>query len=167
MILSRHGLNGGFRLKAALVLALVALADWLFFQRQLYGGVFGLFGLALLLTLAAARPALWRDWRAGAALALAATYALAMARDASLLAWCLFWIAAGMATLIPRTAAFDDGWRWFQRLFLAGFFALFGPLVDAFSLMKVRRRRKVAGRLGARAVALVLPVLGSVLIVSL
>ena len=167
MILSRHGLHGGFRLKAALVLALVALADWLFFQRQLYGGVFGLFGLALLAAMLAARPALWRDRRAGVALALAATYALAMAWDASLLAWCLFWIAAGMATLLPRTAAFDDGWRWCQRLFLAGFFALFGPLVDAFSLLKVRRRRKVAGRLGARAVTLVLPVLGSALILSL
>lgn len=167
MILSRWALHGGFWLKAALVLALVALADWLFFEVGIYGGAFGLFGLALLLAMLAARPALWRDRRAGVGLALAATYALAMAWDASLLAWCLFWIAAGMATLIPRTAAFDDGWRWFQRLFLAGFFALFGPLVDAFSLLKVRRRRKVAGRLGARAGALILPVVGSALIVSL
>lgn len=167
MILSRWGLHGGFWLKAALALALVALADWMFFQVGIHGGAFGLFGLALLLALLAARPALWRDRRAAIALALAAAYALAMARDASLLAWCLFWIAAGMATLLPRTAAFDDGWRWFQRLFLAGFFALFGPLMDAFALLKVRRRHRAAGQLGARAGALVLPVLGSALIVSL
>ena len=105
-----------FLFKVTLTILLAWLGDWMFFQRELYGGHFGLYALALLAALMAGRPAIWRDRRALAAVALALVFALALIRDAGLLPWTLFWTAAAMATLLPMTGRFDDGWRWFQRL---------------------------------------------------
>ncbi|AJR23536.1 DUF4153 domain-containing protein [Sphingobium sp. YBL2] len=157
-----------FRWKLAVALTIVGIGDWLFYQRHLHGGYLGLFALAVLSALLAGRPVLRRDRRALLAMAAAALFALALLHDASLLAWVLFWVAAGMAALIPATARFDDGWRWFQRLIWLGLRAPFGPLIDLKRLLKLR----AAGRTGrwslhAALGTLALPLMGSVVILTL
>ncbi|MFM5895181.1 MAG: DUF4153 domain-containing protein [Novosphingobium sp.] len=160
--------DGAFVLKLALAAAAVGLGDFVFWQQQQFAGVQGLFGLALVAALALARPAVRRDKRARIALGLAAVYACAQLWDPSPLAFLLFWVAMGLAVLLPGTAKFDDGWRWFQRLLVHGFKSLFGPLIDLTILSRVRRNRP-AGPLGLRRSlpVLVLPLLGSVLFVWL
>ena len=109
-----------------------------------------------------------RDKRARIALGLAAIYALAQLWDPSPLAFGLFWVAMGCATLLPGTATFGDGWRWFQRLFAHGFKSLFGPLIDLTILSRVRRKRP-AGPMGLRRSlpVMILPLLGSAVFVWL
>jgi hypothetical protein len=157
-----------FRWKLAPALCVVALGDWLFYQRQLHGGYFGLFALGLLGALLVGRPAVRHDRRAWAAVAMAGLFALALVYDASLLGVALFWAVAGVAALIPATGRFDDGWRWFQRLFWQGARTPFGPLMDMMRLLKVR----AAGRSGRRGVqatvaTLALPLIGSAVILIL
>ncbi len=151
-------------LKLGVTALAVLLGDYVFWERQQALGVQGLFGLALVAALAAARPAVRRDPRALIALAFAVLYALAQLWDPSPLAFMLFWVAIGLATLLPGTARFDDGWRWAQRLFVHGFKSLFGPLIDFGKLDRLRRRRP-ARPMGLRRAAgmLVLPLLGSAL----
>ena len=149
-----------FLFKVTLTILLAWLGDWMFFQRELYGGHFGLYALALLAALMAGRPAIWRDRRALAAVAFALLFAFALIRDAGLLPWTLFWTAAAMATLLPMTGCFDDGWRWFQRLAWLSLQAPFAPLFDWGRLLKARRRTS-RGHLRARLPHLVLPLLGS------
>ena len=160
--------DGSLMLKLGLAALAVALGDFVFWQQQQFAGVQGIFGLALVAALAIARPAVRRDWRARIALGLAAIYALAQLWDPSPLAFALFWVALGFATLLPGTARFDDGWRWFQRLFVHGFKSLIGPLIDLTILSRVRRQRPT-GPLGLRRSlpVLVLPLLGSALFVWL
>lgn len=160
--------RGSLRLKGALALGLVALGDALFFERGLAGGYFGFYFMALLTALIVARPAARRDWRSWIAIVLAATYALSMCYDASLLSWTMFWIAAGVATILPATGKFDDGWRWFQRLAYHGMTACVGPLVDAVKFARVRRRRP-APRISLRRSmpVLALPLIGSAVILAL
>jgi Domain of unknown function (DUF4173) len=168
MQVTMERLRGGFALKGGAALALVGLGDWLFWQGENYAGVLGLFALALVAALLIARPAARRDWRALIAAGLAAIYALAMVWDPSLLAFVLFWTAIGLATMLPCAARFGDGWVWFQRLTAHGFKALFGPLIDLFRLSRARSKRP-SSRLGLRRKLplLVLPVLGSAVIVAL
>ncbi|HEX4847425.1 MAG TPA: DUF4173 domain-containing protein [Novosphingobium sp.] len=168
MRLTVPSLRGAFLIKAMLALIVVALGDFLFWQRGQWAGAQGLFGLALASALVAARPAVIADRRALSAAALAAIFALAMIWDPSLLAWVLFWVAIGLATLLPATALFGDGWQWFQRLLVHAIKALFGPLIDFARLGRVRLRRgpsRVGLRSGMRT--LVLPLLGSAVILAL
>ena len=160
--------DGSLALKLGLAALAVVLGDYVFWQLQQFAGVQGIFGLALVAALAIARPAVRHDRRARIALGLAAIYALAQLWDPSPLAFALFWVAMGFATLLPGTGTFDDGWRWFQRLFVHGFKALFGPLIDLTILSRVRRKRP-AGPMGLRRSlpVLVLPLLGSALFVWL
>ncbi|MFC3443370.1 DUF4153 domain-containing protein [Sphingobium rhizovicinum] len=165
---SAFRLTARFRWKLAPALLVVALGDWLFYQRHLYGGYLGLFTLAVAGALIAGRPAVRRDRRAWLALAAVGLFSLALAYDASLLAWALFWVAIVMAALLPATARFDDGWRWFQRLVLHGVRAPFAPLIDMRRLLKVR----AAGRSGrfslhAALAMFALPVAGSAIIIAL
>ena len=154
--------------RRTLVVALIALGDVLFFRLGLHGGTFGLYGLALLLALAIARPAVTFQPRARLALIMAALYALAMAISASPLAWMLFWTAAGMTTLLPRTAAFDNGWRWLQRLFYHGLVSLAGPVPDLVRRARVRALRRRSGpSLRTALPVLILPVLGTTAFVAL
>jgi len=168
MEVMRRRIRGAFALKAVLTLALVALGDVLFFQNGLFGGTFGLYGLAILAALALARPEVIGQWRAATALGMAALYALAMAYSASPLAWLLFWIAAGLATLLPRTYGFDDGWRWFQRLVFHGLVALLGPIPDILRRAKVRAQRGL-GQGGVRRIVpvVILPLVGTLVFVAL
>lgn len=158
----------GFGFKLLLVAALLALADRVFYQGGHSHGWLGLFGAALVLAAALALPALRRDRRAQGALGVALAMALAMAIDASILPFVLFWIALGLAILLPLTGPFDDAWRWCQRLFAHGFKALFGPLIDLFKLAKARRKTPGGAQGLRRALpALVLPLAGSAIILML
>lgn len=158
----------GFWIKLVLAAALVALADWVFYQGGHSHGWLGLFGAVLALAAGLAMPALRHDRRALAALSLAVMMAGAMAIDATILPFLLFWIALGLAILLPGTARFDDGWRWAQRLFAHGFKALFGPLIDLFKLARVHRRKPAAVQGLRRTLpALILPLVGSAVILTL
>ena len=160
--------HGSLTIKMAAALAVVALGDALVFGMEHFGGWFGAIGLTLCAALALSRPAVRQDRRALIVLGLAGFYAAAFARDPSPLAFLLFWIALGLATLLPGTARFGDGWQWFQRLLVHGFKALFGPLTDFLRLSRVRRKRGAGGPSLRRSLPnLVLPVVGSVLILLL
>jgi hypothetical protein len=160
--------RGSLMVKIAAALAIVALGDWLVFGLERFGGWFGAIGLALCAALALSRPAVRQDWRALIALGLAGFYAAAFAYDPSPLAFLLFWIAMGLATLLPGTARFGDGWQWFQRLLVHCFKALFGPLADVLRLSRARRRRGAGGPSLRRSLPnLVLPVVGSLVILLL
>ncbi len=148
--------------------AAVALGDILFFQKEQFAGYLGFYELAVLGLLPIARGGVWRDRRALLALAVAAIFAGAMIFDASLLAWMLFWVAAGMATLLPAVARFDDGWRWAQRLALLGLRALVAPLLDLQRARKVHVHasdRSMGLRRGLAALAL--PICGSIIVLML
>lgn len=150
-----------FLIKVGLLAFLVFLGDWMFYQHELYGGHFGLYALALLAALMAGRPASWGDRRALAAIAMGLVFAFALLRDASLLAWTLFWTSAAMAALAPKTGRFDDGWRWFQRLGWQALQAPIAPMSDWFRILKARRRRASRWSLRSRLPQLVLPAIGS------
>jgi len=155
-------------IKLVAALAVVALGDAVVFGLERFGGWFGAIGLALCAALALARPAVRQDRRALAALGLSGFYALAFAYDPGPLAFLLFWIALGLATLLPGTARFGDGWQWFQRLLVHGLKALFGPLADFLRLSRVRRKRGVGGPSLRRSLPdLVLPLVGSLVILFL
>ena len=160
--------HGSLALKGAAALLVVGLGDFVFWQQQQWAGVQGIFGLGLVAALLIARPAVRRDKRALVALALASLYACAQLWDPSPLAFALFWVAIGCATLLPGTARFDDGWRWFQRLFVHGFKSLIGPLIDLTIVTRARRHRPAGPRGLRRSLpVLVLPLLGSALFVWL
>jgi len=168
MEFTQHRFRGAFALKVILTVALVALGDIMFFQKRLYGGAFGLYGLAIVAAMATARPAVIRNMRPAAALLLAALYGLAMAYSASPLAWVMFWIAAGLATLLPRTARFDDGWRWFQRLTYHGLVSLLGPIPDLTRRLAVRAKRgSTSGMLLRLLPVVILPIIGSLIFIAL
>lgn len=161
-------LGASFRWKLAVSVVLVAIGDWLFYQSGLANGALGTLALALLACLLAGRPALRRNRPALLATLAATLFALALAWDPGALSWTLFWLAAGMATLLPQTGRFDDGWRWTQRLFWQGLRAPFGPLIDLRHIAKVR----AAGhgrRIGLRRAAslLTMPLVGGAVIVTL
>ncbi|NEX94939.1 hypothetical protein, partial [Caulobacter sp. 17J65-9] len=109
--------------------ALATLADQLLYG-QGFGSILGVFALAWTVTLALARPAVHRDRRALAALAVAALFAVALIDRPGLVAWSLFWIALGAAALLPRTGRFDDVWRWAQRLVVQAVGGVWAPLGD-------------------------------------
>lgn len=161
-------LTARFRWKLLPTLLVVGLGDWLFYQHQFHGGYLGLFTLAVLVALLMGRPAVRHDRSARGALAAAGLFSAALLYDASLLAWALFWIAAATAALLPVTARFDDGWRWFQRLALHGLYAPFAPLIDVRRLLKVRAAGR-SGRwsMGAALAIFALPMIGSAIILIL
>ncbi|VWX51290.1 DUF4153 domain-containing protein [Novosphingobium sp. 9U] len=168
MRLAAMPLTARFRWKLLPAVLVAALGDWLFYQRDFYAGGFGLFALGLLAALVAGRRAILRAGPSLAATAGAALFGIALLYDPSLLAWALFWIAAGMATLLPATARFDDGWRWAQRLIWQALRAPFGPLLDAVRLAKLRsagRTRRTSARIAFSVLAL--PLAGSAVILAL
>ncbi|MEE4451175.1 DUF4173 domain-containing protein [Novosphingobium resinovorum] len=160
--------GAAFRSKLVPAVVVVALGDWIFYQRGLLGGNCSFFGWALLAAMLVGRPAVRRDRRAWIALLAAALFAFAYLCDPSLLAWTLFWVTAGMATLLPATARFDDGWRWLQRLVWQAVCVPFGPLIDLVRLGRVRGKGRAARtNLRAGIALLALPLGGSAVILTL
>ena len=151
-----------FKLIAAISLAGFAQALFLF---ERAGATIGGFALLLLGAAALLRPVMWRDRRARLALAAAAFFALVLAADPGFLALFLYWVMLTLAALLPRSADFGDGWRWTLRMIGHGALSPFMPLRDLMILKRTRRRRGSA--LGRLALALVLPVLGTIIFLAL
>jgi hypothetical protein len=155
----------GFVQKIVLAAALVALADHLFFFQRA-GATLGLFAAALLVALLLATPSIGRSGPALAAAGAALLFTLVLAEDPSLLAALLFITAAALAALLPRVRAFDDGWRWWQRLVVHAFLSPIAPVLDWVRLRAARRRRGPA-RLAGAVPLLALPALGTALFLAL
>ena len=129
----RHAMRFSFLAKIVPALLLVAVADVLFQDRM--GSWLGVLALVWAVALLLVRPAL-RHGQAAVAITIAAGFALAMVDDPGLLAWMLFWAALSMAALLPRTAGFDDAWRWAVRLAVH---AVTGPLAPVWDLARLFR----------------------------
>lgn len=156
-----------FWIKFGAALLLVALGDALFYQMHRGGSAIGVFAGAWLVAALAAGRAMRHDRRALVCLGAAGIFAAALIVDPNLLAWLLFWAALSMAALLPGTAAFDDGWRWLQRLLVHGYRSLVGPAIDSF---KIRRLQSFPPwRHGMRSLLpiFVLPLIGSAVILTL
>ncbi|HEX8622784.1 MAG TPA: DUF4173 domain-containing protein [Allosphingosinicella sp.] len=151
--------------KLLLATILVALADRLFFFQRA-GATLGVFAAALLIALLAATPAIGRSASALAAAGAALLFALVLADDPSLLAAWLFLTASALAALMPRTRAFDDGWRWTKRLLLHALLAPIAPVLDWMRL-RVARRRRGSARFAGILPLLALPVLGTAVFLAL
>jgi len=154
-----------FAQKLVLAGALVALADRLFFFQRA-GSTVGLFAAALLIAILVATPAIGRSRPALTAATAALLFVAMLGDDPSILAAFLFLTAAALAALLPRTNAFDDGWRWTKRLLLHSILSVIGPLLDWGRLRTARRRRGPARR-AAMLPLLALPVLGTALFLAL
>ncbi|WP_052309419.1 DUF4153 domain-containing protein [Novosphingobium sp. Rr 2-17] len=163
-------LTGSFAVKLLLAAALVILGDQLFLATDKEIGALPIatFFLAQIVALMIARPAVRRDPRALFALAIATAMAVGMALKPNPITFLLFWIAVGVATLLPRTGRFDDGWRWFQRLVVLGFFAIPAPFIDRNHGARAASQRgwHRPGLLGLLRL-LALPLAGSAVVVSL
>lgn len=154
-----------FVLKCVGAAAMALLADTLFYDRRA-GSTLGLFAAALLILVVATRTDSLRHGSARIALLAAASFAVALAADPGLLPAVLFWTALAMAVQLPRTARFDDGWRWAQRLMVHWLVIPFGPFRDAVLAQRARHRIGPI-RLGRKAIPLVLPLAGSLIFVAL
>jgi hypothetical protein len=165
MPLSRRPRDLSFALKASAALALVAVADLLFWGHAI-GGVLGVFALLLTLTATALHPAARRDRKAGWALLAATVLSLILGWSPSPLAWALFLALLGLAVLLPRAARFDDAWRWSQRLLAQAVVGLVGPWLDLRRARKAGRATR-AWNWGAVAPLLALPVVGGAIFLAL
>jgi len=131
-----------FLLKIGVTAVLVTAFTWLF-PNNIEGVSIGIFALAWLMGVILARPAVRRPrLDVAIALALAAILALALAYDPRPLPLFLFLCALSVATLLPRTAGFDDAWRWTIRLMLHGASGAIKPLADLVRLLAIRPRGK-------------------------
>lgn len=139
MGLTKNAIRASFWIKAVAAVALIALGDRLFYVLGNHGSAFGAFAAAWLVGTVLVHPALRRDRRALAVAGLAAFYAAALFDDPSLLAATLFGAALVMAVLLPRSARFDNAWRWALRLAIHAAVSGFGPLRDLYRLRRVPR----------------------------
>jgi hypothetical protein len=142
----------------------IAVADILFYREQI-GSTIGLFCLSLLAFLLVMRADILRHAHARIAAAAAALSALVLLYAPSLLGFALYWPMLTLAVVLPRTARFDDGWQWAMRLARHQLGALLGPLADRRRAAAARRRRY--GRVGWNLQLVALPVVGSLVFLSL
>lgn len=160
-ILSRSS----FWLKAALAVALVALADLLFIWHE-PGSTVGLFALAWLASLVLSRPGMLVERRGLAGVIAAAAFALVLLDRPGPLAWVLFGLAVSAAALSARVGSGEPAWSWSQRLAVMGVVGIAGPVLDLFRLARLKRRRA-----GMSAVAilglLVMPIGGGLIFLTL
>lgn len=153
-----------FLTKVACALALVVLADVLFFG-QGAGWTAGLFSLDWIAAVALARPGVLASRPSLAALAAASLFALTLIDDPGTLAFLLVWAALSLAVLWPRLDAFDDAWAWTCRLAVHPFSGLLRLAGDAVVWTRAWRRAPVGLR---RLVPLLaLPVAGTGLFLAL
>ena len=155
-----------FWLKLVLAVAVVAAADFLLFDAGQLGLNLGLLLLSATLALAIANRAVWRHRLALLALVAAALFAGLQFERPSFVACGLWSLAIAVAALAPRAPRGDDGWRWLQRLVVAGLKALVGPAIDLRDALKVRARSRPL-KLTAVLLAAILPVVGGVVFLEL
>lgn len=152
-----------FTLKLGGAAALIALADFLFFEGA-SGSMIGVFALVWLAVLAAARPELRANRVGTAAIFAAALLALCLLIDPSLLATTLFLTAIGSAALLPRHV-YDHAGRWFMRLVVLGIKGPFGLLLDLRRMARLRSHHAV--RAETIILNLVVPLVGGAVFLSL
>ena len=107
-----------FLAKLAAGLGLLAFGDWLFYGYW-GGAVIGIFALAWIAALALTVPAVRRARHGPVAIAAAVAFSLVLVDDPSLLAACLFLVAIGSVSLLPRHV-YDHAGRWLVRLLTLG-----------------------------------------------
>jgi hypothetical protein len=166
MASSATGVRSRFWGKVAGAGVLVALGDWLFWQRGGPGSAIGAFAFAWTVVTAFFRPAMLRDRRALLCLLFATLAAGLMIDDPSLLGWCLFWIALTLATLLPRAVRYDDAARWAVRLLVHGATSLAMPVID---IGKVGGSRRGSRRILIRGLlpVIAVPLAGTLLFIAL
>lgn len=160
----RVRITARFGVKAGATVALVVMADRLFWAGGGFGSTLGLFAVvwtvgALLLT---RRVGPNLGSRAAALFALLMAVVLWIAPG--LLSLLLFWNALALMILLPRVGGFDHAGRWALRLVLHGFTSIVGPWQDL-----ARLRRHVSGRAQMRRALplLPLPLIGGALFLAL
>jgi hypothetical protein len=164
MTASNHHHRFTFLAKIAGAVALLGIAQWLFYGEE-PGATLGIFALAWTAVLALTRPDLRRSRAALAALLTAAFFAIALVDDPDPLDWCLFWTALATAALLPQHR-FGTAIGWTGRLILHGLVGLIAPIRDL-------RRWLAAGRSPGRRVllavlgVLAIPLIGSVVFLTL
>lgn len=157
-----------FRWKLCLALIAIILGDYFIYQNAFFDGDMGLFAFGLLLCLTLARPSIWRRWQASLSALCALVFCGALILDTSLLAWTLFWVSISMAALFGMTTPYDDGWLWFQRLFVHAVKTPVRPVMDAVRVAHTLRRPR-QNRFSLRAILriIALPLVGSAIILTL
>jgi len=153
-----------FLQKPVAAAGLIAITDMLFYDQRV-GSTIGLFSLSLLAFVLICRPEIARDRAALPASLAAAVLGLVLVEDPSAIGAALFWLALTLAVLLPKTARFDDGWRWARRLALYILNSAVAPFADLRRGRRASRRRPIG--LGRKLPVLVVPVLGSLLFLSL
>jgi hypothetical protein len=153
-----------FLKKPVAAVGFVSLADMLFYFHPV-GTTLGFFCVLLLAFILIMRGDILRHRDGRAASGAAAVFALVLAYEPSLLALGLFWLMLTLAILLPRTTAFDDGWRWAKRLARHWLRAPLGLFIDQRCVRAAGRRRPL--RLLNKGHVLALPLLGSLVFLSL
>lgn len=161
-----RSLSASFLGKLGLAVAVAMIWDATLFALHLSGGAFGALEMVVLVAALLVRPAVRHDRRALVCFGLAALMALAMMIMPGPLAWTLFWVFAGIGTMLPAAGRFGDAWGWTQRLLVHGLRSLITPALDARRWQRAHRRR-AGGRLRAVLPQLVLPAVGSAVVLGL
>ena len=155
-----------FLVKLPAAAALIVLADRLFYRADAVGATLGVFALALIFSAVALRVDIRRRRDALVSSGAAAVFAGLMIDDPGPLSLILCWTALSLATLLPRTTGFANGWHWVLRLsaHIAG--VATGPLRD---LRRLRRSRNRSGspRLAPGLPLIAVPVIGSIVFLLL
>ena len=155
-----------FLYKCGGALALVVLADRLFWASGGIGSNIGAFAAALVAILLAVSPSIRRNSLALGAAALAALLCLALGDDPGILAWTLFWSAISVAALLPRATGFGSTAEWLVRLLAQSVVSIVGPWRDLARLRRVRPAHRPFGLRGILPL-LPLPLIGGSIFLAL
>ncbi len=161
------GLRGSFWRKALFAGVLVILADILLFDKPVGGSIIGLFMAAWAGLSFVAHRAGWRNIWSLTAFGLATGFAAVMTYDSSFLGFVMFLGTLTLAVLLASIKGAGDGWYWFKRLSFHGLATPFAPLFDLNRIAKARRRSGGRHSVSQLLTNLVLPVIGTVLFLSL
>ena len=151
--------------KIAATMAVVAVAEVIFAAESEVGGAIGVLALVWVAMLGATRPILWRTPAALIALAAAAAFALVLIDDPNPLALVLGWVAISLAAQLPGRR-FGNALAWARRLAWHGVIGLVLPWRD-LAWSSAARRRSQRGGPRAWATALVVPVVGGAVFLTL
>lgn len=130
-------ISSSFIAKALAAVALIVLADRLFWGERGIGSTLGFFALAWTIAALVLTPAAWRDRRSRVAAVGALLLAAPLLDAPGLVALILFWTALTMAVLLPRMREFGHAGRWALQLVLHGMTSVIGPWQDLFRLRKL------------------------------
>lgn len=148
--------------KAGGAAALVALGDWLFWERG-FGSNLGWFAIAWTAVTLLLSPELWGGRASLIAAAAALLFAAILTDSPGMLPVLLFLTALGLSALL-RFTRFDNAAAWMLRLTLQGMVSVIGPWRDLFAA----RGRIGSGDRMVRLVSLLaLPLIGTIVFLLL